>query len=211
MKTWWSNFWLCVRSVCRLIMEVRCQSRTTFRTQWRFSTTTVWPSAEAQTSSWSMMLLPPTASWGRYSLIIMWSVRHAAAALCRPRTLLRSVTVHLVERAVRMWCCFLSGGSLPVTEQTSGLEFTDRSKKAGVRKWLTCCRFFPANATTHTWFLRTAVSPARSRESVSLWAWVAFFLGLHHLFGDWPSVMNTLTSFTHKNPVTPTPFSFLLI
>lgn len=56
---------------------------------------------------------------------------------------------------------------MPVMEQTLGLEFTDRPKKVVVRKWLRCSRFCPANATMHTWFLKTAASPAPSLESVS--------------------------------------------
>lgn len=60
-----------------------------------------------------------------------------------------------------------TGGSLPVTALTLGLECTGGPRRAVVRRWLRWCRFFPANATTPTWFLKTAASPALSRESVS--------------------------------------------
>lgn len=56
---------------------------------------------------------------------------------------------------------------MPAMEQISGSECTDGPQRAKVRKCPRCCRFCPANATTLTWSLKTAASPAPSPESVS--------------------------------------------
>lgn len=53
------------------------------------------------------------------------------------------------------------------TEQTSDSECTDAPNRVVDRKCLTWSRFCPASATTPTWSLKTAASPAPSPESVS--------------------------------------------
>lgn len=92
-----------------------------------------------------------------------------------PSSLLRSaarkhtlnfVWISLILIKLNFVCSF-SGGSLPAMEQISGSECTDGPQRAKVRKWARCCRFCPANATTLTWSLKTAASPAPSPESVS--------------------------------------------
>lgn len=75
--------------------------------------------------------------------------------------------MRILGRKVDFGFCVIPGGSLPVTEQILALECTDGPNRVRLKSWLTCCRFCPANATTHTWCLKTAALPAPNLESVS--------------------------------------------
>lgn len=156
-------------------MEAQCQSPTMSRTLWRFSTTTAWPSAGGPCSSWSMTSKHPAASWGtahaQYEkadkISAFWPNSNVSNTFVNNWALWVEVGLKPLWRYQLDKTCPLPGGSLLAMEQTSDSECTDTPNRAAERKCLTCSRFCPASATTPTWSLKTAASPASSLESVS--------------------------------------------